>query len=103
MRPMLRNKPRIMRSAAFRKNAFSSLKATAIGLKSQIKELRTCRFNRLPNASDFRHRQIVHDDDVAALERRSETLLYSKTIGPFIAPSSTKGTVILLGRGLARK
>jgi len=35
----------------------------------QIKECRTCCFDRLLDAGDFMHRQIVHDDDVAALER----------------------------------
>jgi uncharacterized protein YPO0396 len=42
----------------------------------QIKKLRTYRFNRLLNASDFMHRQIVHDDDIAALERWGKALLY---------------------------
>jgi hypothetical protein len=34
MRPILRNKPRIVRSVVFRKSAFSSEKDISIGFKS---------------------------------------------------------------------
>jgi hypothetical protein len=36
----------------------------------QIKDFRTYRLDRLFNASDFMHRQTIHDDDVSALECR---------------------------------
>src|SRR5258708_2583267 len=42
----------------------------------QIKECRTCCFDRLPDAGDFMHREIVHDDDVAALECWNKELLH---------------------------
>jgi len=42
----------------------------------QIKERCTYRFNRLLNASDFMHWQIVHDDDVSALECWSKALFH---------------------------
>src|ERR1700740_2167835 len=38
--------------------------------------MRTCRFNRPPNAVDFMRRQIVHDDGLAARERRDKDLLH---------------------------
>ncbi len=63
-----------MRSAALRKSAFSLLKAISIWvqvgrIRRQINQIRTYRFNRLPDAGNFMHRQIVRDDDIAALER----------------------------------
>jgi hypothetical protein len=45
------------------------------------------------------HRQIVHDDGLAALERRDKDLLHiTEKHRPIIAPSITPGAVILLWR-----
>jgi len=42
----------------------------------QIKECRIRRFDRLPDTGDLMHRQIVHDNDVAATERWNKALLH---------------------------
>jgi hypothetical protein len=81
MRPILHSKPEIVRSAAFPQQGLEFAECHFDGIqvgrvRRQIQERRTYRFNRLLNASDFMHREIVHDNDIAALERWSKTLLY---------------------------
>jgi hypothetical protein len=61
----------MVRSAAFRNNAFKFAEYHFDGVQvgrigRQVKELRTDRFNRLLNAADLMHRQIVHDNDSPA-------------------------------------
>jgi hypothetical protein len=72
-----------VRSAAFRKSAFSFQFAEGhfnwvqVGrIGRQIEYMRTYRFNRFPDAGNFMHRQIVHENELAALERRGKVLLY---------------------------
>jgi hypothetical protein len=76
-RPILRRSPGIGRSAVLRNNALDLLNAISVGvgrMGRQVKDLRTYHFNRLLDAGNLRW-QIIHDDDIAALERWSKGLL----------------------------
>jgi len=45
------------------------------GILRQISQARARRFDCLAHTDDFVSRKIVHDDGIAAIERRDETLL----------------------------
>ena|SRR6202040_2698257 len=61
----------------------------------QISQARAYRLDCLAHANDLVSRKIVHDDGIAASERRGQTLLNICDEGcPFIGPSQTKGATI---------
>src|ERR1700758_312236 len=45
-------------------------------IRGKVKQRRTHRFDRLPDASDPVSRKIVYDDDIAALEDRDNALFH---------------------------
>jgi hypothetical protein len=77
---MVCHKAGIVRAATPRSSALSLANAISIGLKSgrvgrQVEECGANGFDGGPHAAGLVCRQIVHDDDVAGIERRSQHLL----------------------------
>src|SRR5215831_16805745 len=64
-----------VRSAAFRRSALSLLKTCSIGLRSgEYGVRRTHSLDRVRHTGYLMSRKVVHDDDVTAVERWSQTL-----------------------------